>query len=247
MVPIVPIVPFLKSQIGINPFPRTVAATMEQIILTIGQFALAVLLSGAIGLERQRKARGAGLRTHILVCLGSTLLMVVSKVLAGGAGFPDQSARLAAGIVTGIGFLGAGTILTVGGEQRGLTTAAMVWFVAALGIAVGAGLELIAVLATLFALAVVISLEYVEALLPQKERISLSITLPQRLQVARDVERLIAEHGFTVIGSRVRTLEGGARTEMDFKLASLEPPDTERVAEALLARYPDAETVSVRR
>ena len=147
----------------------------------------------------------------------------------------------------GIGFLGAGTILTVGGEQRGLTTAAMVWFVAALGIAVGAGLELIAVLATLFALAVVISLEYVEALLPQKERISLSITLPQRLQVARDVERLIAEHGFTVIGSRVRTLEGGARTEMDFKLASLEPPDTERVAEALLARYPDAETVSVRR
>jgi len=219
---------------------------MEQITLTLEQFALAVLLSGAIGLERQRKARGAGLRTHILVCLGSTLLMVVSRMLAGGA-FSDQSARLAAGIITGIGFLGAGTILTVGGEQRGLTTAAMVWFVAAIGIAIGAGLELIAVIATVFALAVVISLEYVEAFLPQKERVSLSITVHQRFQVAREVERLIAEHGFTIIGSRVRTLEGGARTEMDFELASIERPDMERVAEALLARYPDAEMVSVRR
>jgi len=219
---------------------------MEQITLTLEQFALAVLLSGAIGLERQRKARGAGLRTHILVCLGSTLLMVVSRMLAGGA-FSDQSARLAAGIITGIGFLGAGTILTVGGEQRGLTTAAMVWFVAAIGIAIGAGLELVAVLATVFALAVVISLEYVEAFLPQKERVSLSITVRQRFQVAREVERLIAEHGFTIIGSRVRTLEGGARTEMDFDLAALEPPDMDRLAEALLARYPDAEMVSVRR
>ena len=219
---------------------------MEQITLTLEQFALAVLLSGAIGLERQRKARGAGLRTHILVCLGSTLLMVVSRILVGGA-FSDQSARLAAGIITGIGFLGAGTILTVGGEQRGLTTAAMVWFVAALGIAIGAGLELIAVIATVFALAVVISLEYVEALLPQKERVSISITVHQRFQVAREIERLIADHGFTIIGSRVRTLEGGARTEMDFDLAALEPPDIERVAEALLARYPDAEMVSVRR
>ena len=219
---------------------------MEQITLTLEQFALAVLLSGAIGLERQRKARGAGLRTHILVCLGSTLLMVVSRMLAGGA-FSDQSARLAAGIITGIGFLGAGTILTVGGEQRGLTTAAMVWFVAAIGIAIGAGLELIAVIATVFALAVVISLEYVEAFLPQKERVSLSITVRQRFQVAREVERLIAEHGFTIIGSRVRTLEGGARTEMDFDLAALEPPDMDRLAEALLARYPDAEMVSVRR
>jgi len=219
---------------------------MEQITLTLEQFALAVLLSGAIGLERQRKARGAGLRTHILVCLGSTLLMVVSRSLAGGAGFSDQSARLAAGIITGIGFLGAGTILTVGGEQRGLTTAAMVWFVAAIGIAVGAGLELIAVLATVFALAVVISLEYVEALLPQKEHVSLSITLHQRLQVAREIEQLIVKHGFTIAGSRVRTLEGGARTQMDFELASHNHPDVERVAEALIARYPDAEMVSVR-
>ncbi|MCX5769719.1 MAG: MgtC/SapB family protein [Candidatus Hydrogenedentes bacterium] len=220
---------------------------MEHVLLTIEQFALATLLSGAIGLERQRKARGAGLRTHILVCLGSTLLMVVSRVLVGGTGLSDQSARLAAGIITGIGFLGAGTILTVGGEQRGLTTAAMVWFVAALGIAIGAGLELIAVLATVFALAVVISLEYVEALLPQKERVSLSITIRQRFQVAHEVERLIAERGFTIIGSRVRTLEGGARTEMDFELASIEQPDMEQLAEALLARYPDAEMVSVRR
>jgi putative Mg2+ transporter-C (MgtC) family protein len=219
---------------------------MEETILTIEQFALAVLLSGAIGLERQRKARGAGLRTHILVCLGSTLLMVVSRALAGGAEFSDQSARLAAGIITGIGFLGAGTIITVGAEQRGLTTAAMIWFVAAIGIAVGAGLQLIAILATVFALAVVISLEYVEALLPQKEHVALSITLRQRLQVARDVERLIAEHGFTIVGSRVRTLEGGAHTQMDLELASREHPDIEQVAEALLARYPDAEMVSVR-
>ncbi|HUW62234.1 MAG TPA: MgtC/SapB family protein [Candidatus Bathyarchaeia archaeon] len=220
---------------------------MEHLLPTIGQFALAVVLSGAIGLERQRKGRGAGLRTHILVCLGSTLLMAVSRILTGGTGLSDQSARLAAGIITGIGFLGAGTILTVGGEQRGLTTAAMIWFVAALGIAIGAGLELIAVLATLFALVVVICFEYVETFLPQKERVSLSITVHRRLEVAREIERLIAEHGLTILGSRVRTLEGGARTEMDLELASVEPPDIERVAEALVARYPDAEMVSIRR
>ncbi len=220
---------------------------MEQLLLTVEQFALAVLLSGAIGLERQRKARGAGLRTHILVCLGSTLLMVVSEGLASASGLGDQPARLAAGIITGIGFLGAGTILTIGGEQRGLTTAAMVWFVAALGIAIGAGLELTAVLATVFALAVVVSLEYVEALLPQKERVSISISVRQRFAVAREIEKIITEKGFTIVGSRVRTLEGGARTEMDFELASLEARDVEHVAEALLARYPDADMVSVRR
>jgi len=217
----------------------------SNLALIVQQLALAVLLSGAIGLERQRKARGAGLRTHILVCLGSTLLMIVSRELTGGT--VGESARLAAGIITGIGFLGAGTILTIGGEQRGLTTAAMVWFVAALGIAIGAGLEFVAVLATAFALFVVLGLEYVESLLPQRERVSLSITVREKLPVAREIEQMLVKQGFTIIGSRVRTLEGGARTEMDFDLASLAPPDMERVAEALLSRYPHAEMVSIRR
>ena len=103
----------------------------------------ALILGGAVGLEREFHGRPAGLRTHILVCLSSTMLIMMSQQL-GGQVDPGGSARMVfdpnrmgAGIVTGIGFLGASTVLRSGDFLRGLTTAACIWYVAGLGIVLG--------------------------------------------------------------------------------------------------------------
>src|SRR3990170_2055526 len=97
---------------------------------------VAVLLGGAVGLERELRGKAAGLRTNILICLGATLFTHLSIHLAGPSGDPG---RIAAQVVTGIGFLGAGTILHTRGAIAGLTSAATIWLVAAIGVAIGAG------------------------------------------------------------------------------------------------------------
>ncbi len=105
------------------------------------KLVLAVLAGGAVGLERQISGKPAGLRTNILICLGSALLMDLSMNLGmsfGGARVGDP-ARLAAQVVTGIGFIGAGTIMQSRGAITGLTSAATIWVVAAIGLAIGAG------------------------------------------------------------------------------------------------------------
>jgi putative Mg2+ transporter-C (MgtC) family protein len=116
---------------------------------------LAVVLGGMIGFERESHNRPAGFRTHILVCAGSALIMMVSAYgFTGqiGEGFEADPGRIAAGVVTGIGFLGAGTILQHRGSVRGLTTAATIWVVSGVGLAAGIGFYLGAVLTTGFVL-----------------------------------------------------------------------------------------------
>lgn len=107
------------------------------------RLVLALILGGLIGFEREQNNHAAGLRTNILVCLGACLLMLLS--MYGFSAFVDEPnvrvdpARLAAAVITGIGFLGAGTILFTGRSITGLTTAASLWVVSAIGLAVGAG------------------------------------------------------------------------------------------------------------
>jgi putative Mg2+ transporter-C (MgtC) family protein len=111
---------------------------------------LAALLGGAIGYERERAQKPAGLRTNMLVCMGSALFCLVS---ARGFGSPSDLSRVAAGVVVGIGFLGAGTILHENDKVLGLTTAATVWAVAAIGLALGCGLYVIALASALLTFA----------------------------------------------------------------------------------------------
>ena len=112
----------------------------------------ASLLAGAIvGYEREKTRHPAGLRTHMLVCIGSTLITLTSLQM-----FPNDPARVASGIVTGIGFLGAGTIFRAKNSVRGLTTAASLWAVAGVGMALGAGAYFIAASA---AVAMLLTLE----------------------------------------------------------------------------------------
>jgi len=125
----------------------------------------AVALGGVIGLEREFHGRPAGLRTHIMVCLGAAVVMLATSALSHLA--PELALRLdpgriAAGVVTGIGFIGAGAILRLKNTNRGLTTAACIWFVAALGVAVAVGAYLVAVAGTTLALVVLLILARAE-------------------------------------------------------------------------------------
>ena len=120
---------------------------------------LAVVLGALIGMERELSAKAAGLRTNVLICLGAAIFTIISTELAGGVGSP---ARIAAQIVTGVGFLGAGAIIQDRGGVFGLTTAATIWLVASIGMACGAQYYLIAIIATAFTLAVLFGLTPVE-------------------------------------------------------------------------------------
>jgi len=109
---------------------------------------LACLCGGIIGYSREKEKKAAGLRTNIMVCLGSTLFTVLS--IGFGQKYPGTDmARIASNIVTGIGFIGAGTILQAGGSVIGITTAASIWTVAAIGMALGASFYIAAGMATL--------------------------------------------------------------------------------------------------
>jgi putative Mg2+ transporter-C (MgtC) family protein len=112
----------------------------------VGRLALAAILGGLIGLEREYRGYPAGVRTMALVCMGSALFADTSGLFGG------DSSRITAQIVTGIGFLGAGLIFREGDSVKGVTTAATIWTVAAVGIAIGAQAYIVAVFAALFSM-----------------------------------------------------------------------------------------------
>ena len=133
----------------------------------VGRLAGAALLGSAIGFERERAARAAGLRTHMLVCVGSALVMIVSAFgFADVLGTPHvdlDPSRIAAQVVSGIGFLGAGAIILRKDSVRGLTTAASIWATAAIGLASGAGLYVAAAASTVIILVILAGLKPIEA------------------------------------------------------------------------------------
>ncbi|MFA5090425.1 MAG: MgtC/SapB family protein [Candidatus Omnitrophota bacterium] len=130
----------------------------------ISRLLLSVLLGGVIGLERQIQQRTAGLRTHILVSLGSCLIMLTSIYVFDiyKTQVPLDPGRIAAGVITGIGFLGAGAIMRETNEIKGLTTAASLWVVAGMGLAVGCGFYIAAIFAAILAVIALFFLRYIK-------------------------------------------------------------------------------------
>jgi len=128
------------------------------------RLVLSVILGGGIGFERQIHRRAAGLRTHILVCLGSCLIMLTSLYIFDiyKDKVPLDPARIAAGVITGIGFLGAGTIIREREQVKGLTTAASLWVISAIGLAIGCGFYQAAIWAFVLTLAALLLLRGVE-------------------------------------------------------------------------------------
>jgi putative Mg2+ transporter-C (MgtC) family protein len=142
-----------------------------------GRLALGLVLGAAIGFERELHRQPAGFRTHSLVALGSALFTIISAY--GFAGSSVDPTRIAAQIVSGIGFIGAGTILQHRGNIRGLTTAASLWSVAAIGMAAGAGLLALALTGTLLILVILSLLDNVEAFI--RRRLGLEPPAPKPL------------------------------------------------------------------
>jgi putative Mg2+ transporter-C (MgtC) family protein len=121
---------------------------------------LAVILGAAIGLEREASGKAAGLRTNVLICLGAAVFTIISRQM--GRGGDASMTRIAAQIVTGVGFIGAGAIIRDRAGIYGLTTAATIWLVASIGMACGAGMHILAVTSTLIAVVVLIGLGKLE-------------------------------------------------------------------------------------
>ena len=120
---------------------------------------VSVILGGFIGLERGRTRHEAGLRTHILVCLGAATVMVLSELIAAKYGIYSEVMRMGAQVVSGIGFLGVGSIISDSNKIRGVTTAAGVWTTACVGLVIGSGFYIISVAITLIMLFVMVALK----------------------------------------------------------------------------------------
>jgi putative Mg2+ transporter-C (MgtC) family protein len=158
----------------------------QEIILRL---CIAAVLGGLVGLERERLEWAAGLRTHMLVCVGSALIMIVSAFgFADILGTPNVSldpSRVAAQVVSGIGFLGAGTILFLRQEViRGLTTAASLWTVAGIGLAVGGGLYVAAMTTTVLVVLILAGVRPIERRLFRRDRIKRLSVLVDRQYVS---------------------------------------------------------------
>lgn len=184
-------------------------------MLQIGELALALLLSAVVGIEREIKQKSAGLRTHALVGVGAAAFMLVSKygfsdVLEPGRIVVDPS-RVAAQIVTGIGFIGAGLIFVRQDAVRGLTTAAAIWVTAAIGAAAGAGLPLLAAAATAAYLVVALAFPILSRRLPSAGTAvsTLRVRYPDGRGVLRDVLQATTSRGFAVDDMSTGKASGG--------------------------------------
>ncbi len=162
----------------------------------LGRLLLATLLGGLIGLERELSGKPAGLRTNILICVGAALLMDVSQAVAGAASVgPADPGRIAAQVVSGIGFIGAGTILVERGSVVGLTTAATLWVVAAIGLAVGSHAYVEAVGATfLVGLTLVILGRVEDFLFGRRQAIRLDLVADARPELLNEINALFKSH-----------------------------------------------------
>ncbi len=126
---------------------------------------IAVVCGGLIGIERERRGKPAGFRTNILICLGATIYMLLSEYIGRRLGTANIDTRIPAQVVTGIGFIGAGTIIQSRGTIVGLTSAAMIWVAAGIGLLIGAGFPVIGVVCTLLVLLTLTLLGRVERIL----------------------------------------------------------------------------------
>jgi putative Mg2+ transporter-C (MgtC) family protein len=136
--------------------------------ITIGRVFLAFVLGGLVGFERERTQRPAGLRTHMLVAAGAACFTVASIYGFQGLGANSDPARLAAQIITGIGFLGAGAIFRTGDTVKGITTASSIWITAAIGILTGAGMIYLAIFTTVMTWFVLFVLKSIEMRLERR-------------------------------------------------------------------------------
>jgi putative Mg2+ transporter-C (MgtC) family protein len=199
--------------------------TLQEALDISSHLGAALVAGGLIGLERSYHGRDAGFRTHVLVCLSSALLMLVT--LYQSRWFPDGAAykvasdptRMAQGIMTGIGFLGAGVIMKDGLSVKGLTTAASIWITAAIGILAGIGFYEPVIIATLLTLAALGVFRWIEAILPTfKYAIHKVVFVSGQEPNEKELISIIRTHGFHVSRLRTRYARGTGEFEYEMTL-----------------------------
>lgn len=198
---------------------------MEHNIDMIGRILLASLLGGLIGLEREIHGRPAGFRTHLLVSLGSCLFVATSLEFyrlygnfSGVGPVGVDPGRVAAQVVTGIGFLGAGAIIREGASIRGLTTAACLWIAAAIGLACGSGLFIISLVVTTISLATLLLLKRVEGLLKRDTYNSVKVWSDDVAGQLDRIERILKDGDLEIIDINVEKDIDAARTFFKFQV-----------------------------
>lgn len=179
------------------------------------QLTLAVVLGGVIGLERELSGKPAGLRTNVLICTGAALFTVLSLHLAGTRGDP---ARVAAQLIPGVGFIGAGTILHTRGAVTGLTSAATIWVVAAIGMALGSGAYVEGVGTTALVMLVLLGLGRFERVIARKAtRARLVVHAAPHANLVEELESVIQAAGLEVEKSRMHREHVDAVVELELR------------------------------
>jgi putative Mg2+ transporter-C (MgtC) family protein len=189
---------------------------------------LAILLGGLIGGEREARDKSAGFRTIILICVGATLFTMLSSYLTNST----DTARIAANIVTGIGFLGAGAIIREGNQITGLTTAATIWLAASVGMAVGAGEYILSGVVTLATILVLWLFPAIETWIDElRHTYTYQIVCHPDELSCEQLESIFTQHGLKVLSNKRTKYEGKVTMEW---MATGKPGAHERFIETLL-------------
>ena len=211
-------------------------------LVIVGRLAGALVIGAMIGFERTFHGRPAGFRTHALVCLASALLMLVTVYqLHWMTEVPLDTiradpTRMEQGIMTGVGFLGAGVIFKEGLTVRGLTTAASIWITAAIGILVGIGFWYAAILGAAATLIVLALFRFIEAHLPSEFYAHHMLRFARdRVMSEQDMHKLIRDHGFTIANLSSRLTEGGQLFEYRMTIKSRNRNNAEALSQHLRA------------
>lgn len=206
-------------------------------LIIIGRIAGALAIGAMIGFERSFHGRPAGFRTHSLVCIASALLMIVTvyqnqwMTLIAHDAIRTDPTRMAQGIMTGIGFLGAGVIFKEGLTVRGLTTAASIWITSAIGILVGIGFWFAAIVGTTATLIVLALFRYVEAKLPSEFYAHHMLRFARdRVMSEDDLRDLVGSHGFSIANLSSRLTEGGQQFEYRMTIKSHNRKNAEKLS-----------------
>jgi putative Mg2+ transporter-C (MgtC) family protein len=183
---------------------------------TIARLAVAAILGGIIGLERQLRHKPAGLRTNMFICFGSAMFTVLSGQLAGNMG--GDHTRIAAQIIPGIGFIGAGSILHSRGSTQGLTTAATVFVVASVGMAAGGGLYITAVFATaVILIALALLGQFEKRLSLRSMRYTFEVTGKNTEEVLNELSKVLDAEELTMEEINAVTTDGSSRVVFSLK------------------------------
>ena len=199
-----------------------------------------LIIGGFIGLERSYHGRPAGFRTHSLVCLSTSLLMLVTvyetrwvPTLSEGRISLDPT-RMAQGIMTGIGFLGAGTIMRDGLSVRGLTTAASIWITAAIGILIGIGFYVPAVIATFLTLGTLSVFRWIESRIPTQLYSQFVVRFGRdKAMPEMQMREMLTDHGFTVANLNYRLDVEADFVEYQMIIRTTDPDNTSKLTQAL--------------